>query len=453
MATLEINKLEDTVIPLAADSKTQFIKKSIVVVFLLMIFDGALRKWALPSLSTPLLLLKDAVVVLVYAYALYYRMWPSSTSAKIGYTLSIVFLLIIPFQVFLRDLPLFPVFYGWRNYFFLVPLIFIMQEYLEWKDIKHIARLMCLIAIPSAILVFIQYTSPPDAFINRSVGGESEQNIFYVVKDVVRPYGFFSFTNGHAHYSILALSLILFNFLLPYHERFLDKILSLIVLMAVLVNIVVSGSRTNFLEAGIVFVTLFLSGVYLFRTPVGFKITIATIVGGLLCAAFIMLFFSANIDQMQERQEVAAQAEGAITNRMFKDYTVVFTGLPKNIPFLGYGLGMGTAYAWIAFGNTENVYLESEWLKVVFESGIFFGFFFLIYRIGLSLYVLGHAFKMLRFHHSPVLLLLLMSIFRTVIAGQMTFNNTTCYFGWLTIGLCLAIVKEFNHDNREQQQI
>ena len=42
----------------------------------LLIFEGAFRKWIVPQLSSPLLLIRDPVVVLIYVLALRARLFP-----------------------------------------------------------------------------------------------------------------------------------------------------------------------------------------------------------------------------------------------------------------------------------------------------------------------------------------------------------------------------------------
>ena len=43
-----------------------FIKKLIWVYFLLLLFEGALRKWFLPGLSQGLLIIRDPIVIWIY---------------------------------------------------------------------------------------------------------------------------------------------------------------------------------------------------------------------------------------------------------------------------------------------------------------------------------------------------------------------------------------------------
>src|SRR5262249_21894725 len=57
--------------PLWADERaTASLRSLIWLYFWLLLLEGALRKWTLPSLSAPLLIIRDPIVLLIYAKAL-----------------------------------------------------------------------------------------------------------------------------------------------------------------------------------------------------------------------------------------------------------------------------------------------------------------------------------------------------------------------------------------------
>ena len=58
--------------------------------FWLLIFEGALRKWVLPSLSNPLLLVRDPVVLLLYAWAITEGVFPKSPFILVTFILGLV---------------------------------------------------------------------------------------------------------------------------------------------------------------------------------------------------------------------------------------------------------------------------------------------------------------------------------------------------------------------------
>ena len=56
--------------PARPRNKMPFLKKLFWAYFLLLIFEGALRKWIVPQLSAPLLLVRDPIGLLILLEAL-----------------------------------------------------------------------------------------------------------------------------------------------------------------------------------------------------------------------------------------------------------------------------------------------------------------------------------------------------------------------------------------------
>ena len=54
------------------------IRRLIWLYFWLLLIEGALRKWVLPQLSNPLLIIRDPVVILIYLLALRARIFPTN---------------------------------------------------------------------------------------------------------------------------------------------------------------------------------------------------------------------------------------------------------------------------------------------------------------------------------------------------------------------------------------
>ena len=56
----------------------RYIRYLIWTYFWLLLLEGALRKWVLPDLSNPLLLVRDPVVLAIYALSLQARVFPKN---------------------------------------------------------------------------------------------------------------------------------------------------------------------------------------------------------------------------------------------------------------------------------------------------------------------------------------------------------------------------------------
>src|SRR5436853_1312429 len=83
--------------------------------FALLLFEGVLRKWILPSLSNPILIIRDPLVVLIYLSAF----GDGSLSLRNGWNLAIALLSIASFAAsFLAETVSLPVMlYGYRTNF------------------------------------------------------------------------------------------------------------------------------------------------------------------------------------------------------------------------------------------------------------------------------------------------------------------------------------------------
>ena len=53
-----------------------WLRTLIYVYFFLLIFEGALRKWIVPSLSGPLLVARDPVLMAIYTMVIFRGMFP-----------------------------------------------------------------------------------------------------------------------------------------------------------------------------------------------------------------------------------------------------------------------------------------------------------------------------------------------------------------------------------------
>ena len=101
--------------------------------FWLLIWEGALRKWFFPSLSAPLLIVRDPIVLLIYAIALAQGIFPFNR-----YVLAIFGLAGLSFVASLCTFGnLGVILYGLRTDFLHLPLIFLMPKVLNREDVDR----------------------------------------------------------------------------------------------------------------------------------------------------------------------------------------------------------------------------------------------------------------------------------------------------------------------------
>src|SRR5690606_8418654 len=169
------------------------LKRGVWLYFLLLVFEGALRKWFFPALAAPLLIVRDPVALTLLAIAYHKGLFPKNIFV-IGFisTGFISFFL----TLLIGHGNLFVAIYGLRILVIHVPFLFLVGKIFRQYDVVKIGKAMLWIAIPMTVLIAIQFYSPQSAWVNRGVGGDMEGAGFSGAMGYFRPPGTFSFTNG-----------------------------------------------------------------------------------------------------------------------------------------------------------------------------------------------------------------------------------------------------------------
>jgi hypothetical protein len=145
-------------------------RRAVKAVFLLLVIEGALRKWVLPQASEMIYFLKD--IVLLGAYFNFYCFSVSDKKflSKVKIINILIFIAIgwCLFQVFNPSLgsPLVGIF-GLRGYLLYIPLIWMLPSLFQSEEeLYKFLRSHLLLSIPVGIIGIIQFFSPASSFIN-----------------------------------------------------------------------------------------------------------------------------------------------------------------------------------------------------------------------------------------------------------------------------------------------
>ena len=256
-------------------------RKAIWIYIFLLIFEGALRKWFLPSLATPLLLVRDPIAIWLTIVGLQ-KGWIKSGYAKAMMVVaSISFILTLA----VGHHNLFVALFGWRIYFFHFPMIFVMGRVLTKTDLLKIGQFILWISIPMTILIFMQFHSPETAWVNIGVGGEGTAG-FDGALGYNRPPGTFSFTSGYVMFQAVVgcylLYYLLMNNTLPKEYQF-SKIVLIILAGCYLLSIPTSISRTHFFQTGVFLIFLFVAAMRKNKLKSKFlKFAVIAIIAGII---------------------------------------------------------------------------------------------------------------------------------------------------------------------------
>ena len=376
-------------------AKLKNIRKLLWLYFFLLIFEGALRKWFLPGLSTPLLLVRDPVALL----ALW---WGLPLLNQRQWQLWIQSILLLGMASFLLtttighgDIP--TALFGVRVMFLQLPLIFLYGAVFDRSDVIKFAWALAWLTIPMTLLIVFQSNLPNSHILNVGVGGEGTSS-FDGALGRFRPSGMFSFVNALAGFYTLAAAGI-FTLFYGTKLQLRGRLFCALVGIALVVAQPVSMSRSLLAGYLQVFAAI-IAALALSRTRV------FPIISGIL-ALLLIINIATNIPAFKEtseafnarweaaaaagdtekRSDALGQGVGQLQGRVLGGFTEPLRNLEKQ-PFLGYGIGMGTNFgAQRLSGKIGFTLGEGSWEVSLAEMGVPLGLAFLIWRLALGFYI------------------------------------------------------------------
>ncbi len=400
------------------------------IYLILLIFEGALRKWLLPGYASVLLIIRDPVVLFIYFLALHYKVFPLGRFLMSLIIISIASLWV---ALFTDNFNLYVILYGFRCNFLHLPLIFIMASFLSYRNIMMMGEFLLKILLPMSILMMVQLFSSPDSWINAGAGIEVYQ--LRATVDNVRPPGVFSYITGIGEYFAIAASFIVYFSL---HRKKGSKLLITFSIIGLVIGSLVSISRLTISGVAIVIVVSLLA---LFFQPSGIR---RHLMGLMILILSIFLILNLNLAQkalstFNQRIEEASNAEGGrkgylnrISDTLFRHFKNI-----DEIPWQGYGLGMGTAAgAQMMTGEVTYLLAEDEIGRVLYESGPIAGLSFVTWRFILCLWLMVSALlACMNGYHLPILL---WAASAPMLLISQLGRPTSLGFTVFITGLCLA---------------
>jgi hypothetical protein len=413
------------------------IRRLIWLYLLLLIFEGALRKWVVPQFSAPLLIVRDPVAIAIYMLALRARLFPSSALvialeiiAILSWATGVIVLLpYLPIKTII-----FVTGYGVRSNFLHLPLIFIIPLVFDLEDVKRVGWWTIIGMIPMAFLMALQFAAPPEAFINRAAGlGEGMQIAAGGGK--IRPPGVFSFISGAVYYLSAAAAFLLHAVLakLPYRTWVLCASGA-----GLIVGMGVSGSRSAVLAVGVVVASLVV--ILIIRPSAVNKsgrhlLLAAIVVWGISYIPIFREGVGILSDRFTESAEEVSVVTGLVT-RTIGGFTESLLFLNK-VPLGGYGLGVGTSGgANFLTGQAAFLLAENEWSRILLESGPILGLAFLIWRCVVTFKIGYFAVRQVALGNTLPILLFGAAFF-VLLEGPFGQPNSLG-FAVVLAGLCLA---------------
>lgn len=406
-------------------------RRSIYILFLLVVGEGILRKWVLPQASDLIYFLKD--LVLLGAYLDYFLLSRNEMriSARSNFTINLLVFLSAAwcvFQVFNPSLgsPIAGLF-GLRGYFLYVPLMWMSVNLFQSEEsLYKFLRLNLLLLIPVGLLGVVQFLSPASSAINVYAGGEAA-NAGFSGTDKIRITGTFSYIAGYVTFLTVSFGLLLP--MLSHKQPRIWQWAAIIEMTLLIGNSFMTGSRSVVLSNAILLV-IYIS----FSIVTQPSIAISYIRKFTLPA--IVIFFAINRWFSSALSAFTARATGSdsLVDRIANGLNVM--------PFFAYkqldGYGTGTTHQVVrALRNILNlpqgeiipVGFEGEMGRIALELGPF-GFVFW-YGLRISIIItLGLVFLKLKNPFLRQLALAAFLIHLISISGQLVVNHTFLVYYW-----------------------
>ena len=355
-----------------------FINKLIWVYFILLLFEGALRKWFLPGLSQGLLIIRDPIVIGIYYLCYAKGLFPLDNKYLQRCFQWVTIAIVISFFVN-RAHPL-TIAYGARTNLLHFPLIFIMARALSFNDVLNFGKAFLLLALPMTWVVAQQFQADRFDIMNVASGGTGHQML--TSGDKVRASGTFSFVSGIVFYYCFSVAFIIYGFLI---RGTFPKWMLYLGTSATLLAMVTAGSRSVIAECLQVVACI---GFLAYFKPSEFGRIAAATFGFSVLAVIIysqIELFQEGLNFLSLRFEEAANVEGNPIEAYFTRYIdIIVSPYYYNMwtGFFGNGLGTATRAGSALGGGVGGA--ELSWSRPVLENGLLIGIFFIAWRIWIT---------------------------------------------------------------------
>jgi hypothetical protein len=219
----------------------------LLLYFILLIYDGALRKWLFPTYEKYIFFIKDFVFLSMLALSLYLlRTRKTLALPKWLKAVMLIYAFCVVANAINPNLP--SLLIGGLGiklhlmHMLLVLMLGILYEKIE-GFIKDVTKILPILIIPVCLIGFAQVYAPQDSILNQAVRGGL--NSVPNMRDLTRASGTFSYVTGFGAFLIAAFSIALAS---NIPTKFKINI-SLIVLIIVISSLPTNGSRAVLMSA------------------------------------------------------------------------------------------------------------------------------------------------------------------------------------------------------------
>lgn len=371
-----------------------------------ILFDGIFRKWMLPSLSTPIMMVKEVLAIVICIVGIPF--FPKMSNWEKVFVLLGTFVFITTLAFGHQNLLV--AVYGCLSYWFGLPVCFIIGRVLRYKDLLLFCKLLVYSGIVNSVLLILQFCLPVTHFLNYQ-GGSIDVNIVgYSISSLeggFRPSGIFVYNSQNALFQMLSLSAALFLIFMRSADRY--RIVYCIALLLNIVSIPFTVSRTSvFYQVGVItFFSIFCLQRSQQKTLLKVipLIVIAVIVSmsiplvNTAIHTIVARFANASSSQFHGSSTMMGTLRDLWNRNIVYNIMAIVNPTTidgDSVPFWGYGQGMSTQVGGRLLGITRNSgFALAEWdgLRIMCESGFILGWSIIYVRVA---YAFRYLFELRR---------------------------------------------------------
>ncbi len=405
----------------------------------LLILEGAIRKWLLPGAQDLVYFAKDALLTGAYIGFFRSRARGVNPPAPFLYAALAFAAALGLLEIFNPRLPnLLVGLLGFKSYFLYVPLIFVVPA--VFPDDAALARFLqryILIVFPVVLLSVAQFFSPAGSVLNTYAQPTDAASIAtFGSSKFVRTTGTFSYISGYTAY-LLTTTLLIMIILTATRWRFRGNLITYGALGTTLLGVMMSGSR------GPIFLLAIVFPLYWWLAVVREKQSSQTFVRLLLGLGLLVAGMRSAGEEAVNAFSQRASGSQDVASRLVTPFTSPIDMLPY-AGLLGYGIGATHQAAASLAGGAENwlgtVVPESESGRVMLELGPMGFFFVYMARVALALFAFRQALRLrTTFHRAVAISALLFLLIQ--IPGGTVFDVTGGVYYWFLAGLVFLVVR------------
>jgi hypothetical protein len=424
---------------------------AVQVVMVLLVVEGAIRKWLFPGAQDLIYLAKD--VLLIGAYLgfmrqkaqLRYRLQP----LPVFYTMLALGALVGLLEIFNPNLPnLLVGVFGFKAYFLYVPLLFVLPAAFPTdRELIVFLRRYILLSIPVGLLGIAQFFSPSSSLLNTYARTDEAASAMangsgYVStfgsSEYVRVTATFSYITGYCSY-LVAITILVLAYLAATRWHLKRSLAAHVALGMALLGMLMTGSRGPVLILALLFPIYWWLAVM--RGSDG-GATFGRLLAGAGMLSILLLSVGSNaLGAFLGRAATSTDVAGRLLMPMLAPAEI----LPDAGP-IGYGIGAthqtATAFTQglVPYSWLHGLGTEAESGRIMLELGPVG--FLLIYFV--RLYLVGFSLRQVfalktTFHRSLATACLM--FFLAQLFGSVVFDVTSDLYFWFFGGLLLTAMR------------